>query len=62
MKDYVIEHLGGSDENTWDDITDWVGGMSVEEITSELARMFPDEGEDNKKFAKTIFDAVNQQQ
>jgi hypothetical protein len=53
-QDYIIDNVGAE---TWQQILDVFGGMSLEGITSELAGMFPaEDAEDN--LAQMIFDNV----
>jgi hypothetical protein len=56
-QDYIIDHLGGQSENSWQDIVEWLSGKSVDEIEAELNQMFREE--DNRDFAQMIYDELN---
>lgn len=43
----------------WEQVIEWLGGKSVEEIKKELDYCWPQD--DNDQFAKEIYEAVNEQ-
>ena len=52
---YIEEHLSGD----WNDIVDWMGKWSIDQIVDELNKMFPDEKDTNPQFASEVYEALN---
>ena len=53
-QEYIIDHVGAE---SWGQVLDMFGGLTLEGITSELAGMFPaEDAEDN--LAQMIFDNI----